>query len=106
MRIKTPPYVSNIADVFHRTLPDSPCFLILSSDGLCSADTYEALQKSLIPDRWVNVVSRSLGQGNTALSLLRDALGGLDIRRVSRNMTVEMEERWMDDVTIAVQRFR
>lgn len=39
------------------------------------------------------------------LYLLRDAIGGQDAHRLSRNMTVEMEERWMDDVTIVIQRF-
>lgn len=37
---------------------------------------------------------------NVALSVLRDALGGIDIERVSAMMTVEMQEKWMDDTTI------
>lgn len=40
---------------------------------------------------------------NAALTLLRDAIGGDDIHMVSRNLTVEMEERWMDDITVLVQ---
>jgi len=57
--------------------------------------------------RWVTVVGRSIEnrmRGNFALSLLRDGLGGDDIRLVSQKLTVEMEEKWMDDVTMIVQR--
>jgi pyruvate dehydrogenase phosphatase len=42
---------------------------------------------------------------NIALSLLRAAIGGQDEHKVSRSLTVEMEERWMDDVSISIQRF-
>ncbi|KAF8830737.1 hypothetical protein HHX47_DHR2001152 [Lentinula edodes] len=37
---------------------------------------------------------------NVALSILRDALGGTDIEKVSTMMTVEMQDKWMDDTTI------
>lgn len=39
------------------------------------------------------------------MALLREAIGGNDVHAVSRNLTVEMEERWMDDTTIIIQRF-
>ena len=55
----------------------------------------------------VSVVGRTIenrAPGNLALSLLRDGLGGGDVRLVSQKLTVEMEEKWMDDVTIIVQR--
>lgn len=42
---------------------------------------------------------------NVAVRLLRDAIGADDIRRASANLTVEMEERWIDDTTIVVHRF-
>ncbi|KAI5120983.1 hypothetical protein M0805_006655 [Coniferiporia weirii] len=42
---------------------------------------------------------------NLAVHLLRDAIGGDDVARVSANLTVEMDERWMDDTTILVHRF-
>lgn len=42
---------------------------------------------------------------NIAVQLLRDAIGGDDLTKVSANLTVEMDERWMDDTTILVQRF-
>ncbi|KAJ3810885.1 phosphatase 2C-like domain-containing protein [Lentinula aff. lateritia] len=37
---------------------------------------------------------------NVALSVLQNALGGTDIEKVSAMMTVEMQEKWMDDTTI------
>jgi pyruvate dehydrogenase phosphatase len=37
--------------------------------------------------------------------LLRDAIGADDISRSSANLTVEMDERWIDDTTIIVHRF-
>lgn len=68
---------------------------------------YDGLTRQDMIHRWVNVVGRAAGnrtRGNLALSLLRDGLGGDDIRLVSQKLTVEMEEKWMDDVTIIVQR--
>ena len=56
--------------------------------------------------RWVRIVGQALDldrSSNVALSLLRDVLGGDDTQVVSRNLTVEMEERWMDDTTILIQ---
>ena len=110
-RVKSPPYVSNVPDVHHIPLPrGSPGqqrdnFLISCSDGL--ADLYDGLTRQDMIHRWVSVVGRAVGnrtRGNLALSLLRDGLGGDDIRLVSQKLTVEMEEKWMDDVTIIVQR--
>lgn len=120
-RLQTPPYVSSTPDVYHRRLRrrkgsgNDPCdaFLITCSDGLLDLGRPEpiSLSQPLI-DRWVEVVGRSLGgnhaaseASNLALALLRDCIGGDDIHLVSRNLTVEMEERWMDDITILVQRF-
>jgi pyruvate dehydrogenase phosphatase len=110
-RVKSPPYVSNVPDVHHLPLPrGSPgqqrdIFLISCSDGL--VDLYGGVTRQDMIHRWVNVVGRAIGnrtRGNLALSLLRDGLGGDDIRLVSQKLTVEMEEKWMDDVTIIVQR--
>ena len=39
---------------------------------------------------------------NPALALLRRGLGGESEEHVSRMLTVEMEERWMDDTSIVV----
>lgn len=109
-RILTPPYVSNIPEVYHRVLPSTPSFLILCSDGL--TDLYEEMGQQEMVNHWVQVVSQALElfsclsdqRTNLALRLLRDAIGGEDATIVSRNITVEMEERWMDDTTIVVQR--
>ena len=47
---------------------------------------------------------RNGSRTNLAVHLLRDAIGGNDIQRASANLTVEMDERWMDDTTILVHR--
>ncbi|KAI0256201.1 protein serine/threonine phosphatase 2C [Lactifluus subvellereus] len=111
-RVKSPPYVSNVPDVHHIPLSKGPpgqqrgLFLISCSDGL--ADLYDGRTRTEMVHRWVMAVGQAIEnttrEGNLALSLLRDGLGGDDIRLVSQKLTVEMEERWMDDVTIIVQR--
>ncbi|KAG1735086.1 phosphatase 2C-like domain-containing protein [Suillus paluster] len=116
-RILTPPYVSDLPEVYHYSLDISKqeVFLILSSDGL--QDMYDShdIQWSdqEMADRWVGLVGRHMHstkdvdmQGNLALRLLRDAVGGNNTELVSRNLTLEMEDKWMDDITILVQRFR
>ncbi|KAF7362013.1 PPM-type phosphatase domain-containing protein [Mycena venus] len=107
-RISTPPYVSNVPDVYHRDL-SRPWFLILCSDGLPSAETYNGMDPSTTTRMWTELVGRILDSQspavNIALSLLRAAIGGQDEHKVSRSLTVEMEERWMDDVSISIQRF-
>lgn len=63
-------------------------------------------------ERWMEVVSAASAttstdggdEPNLALALLRDAIGGNDLDKVSRYLTVEMDHRWMDDTTILVQR--
>lgn len=65
-------------------------------------------------ERWMEVVSAASTIGgssvdggdepNLALALLRDAIGGNDLDKLSRYLTVEMDHRWMDDTTIVVQR--
>jgi len=70
-------------------------------------DLYGGLTRTDMIQRWVTVVGRSIEnrmRGNLALALLRDGLGGDDIHLVSQKLTVEMEEKWMDDVTMIVQR--
>ncbi|KAI0030775.1 protein serine/threonine phosphatase 2C [Vararia minispora EC-137] len=117
-RVRTPPYVSSTPDVVHLPLPRSAHgrrhALLLCSDGL--PDLYEArfVSRQDMAAHWARVIGGALdgggggsgsgGETNAALALLRDALGGSDIRAVSQNLTVEMEERWMDDVTVLVQR--
>lgn len=52
-----------------------------------------------------NPSSSHSGHDNAAVHLLRDAIGADDISRSSANLTVEMDERWIDDTTIIVHRF-
>lgn len=123
-RLQTPPYVSCTPEVYHRRVrrradgDSAPCdaFLMTCSDGVLDLARPEPvrLSQSLV-DHWAGVIGRAMhppdgggrdadGAGaNLALALLRDCIGGDDVCLVSRNLTVEMEERWMDDITIIVQ---
>ncbi|KAF9007965.1 phosphatase 2C-like domain-containing protein [Cyathus striatus] len=105
--IRTPPYASNIPDVFHHLLPQASWLLLLCTDGFPNSDSYTDMGDIQILHRWGKVVDRVTAEfpaSNISLSLLRDALGGDDKLQVSRNLTVEMEDTWMDDVTVLVQR--
>ncbi|KAL1743054.1 phosphatase 2C-like domain-containing protein [Schizophyllum fasciatum] len=109
-----PPYILNTPDVHTVHLSEADVdeyFLILASDGLADCDTYEPLEPPDLAVAWAEVLRAELEQErsagarpNLALSLVRAALGGSDERQVSRNMTVEMDDRWMDDTTVIVQR--
>ncbi|KAI0319187.1 protein serine/threonine phosphatase 2C [Amylostereum chailletii] len=110
-RVRTPPYVSSVPDVHHLPLPrpapgrSRDMFLLMCSDGL--PDLYQGRGRADMVSHWVRTIGRAWRSGahdNLALALLRNALGGEDIRSVSQHLTVEMEERWMDDVTVLVQR--
>ena len=108
-RIRTPPYLSAQPDVYHRALPPSPAALVLASDGL--TDLYDGYAHARMAAEWAHAVGHALDAGggrgrNAALALLREAIGGADTQLVSRNLTVEMEERWMDDTTVLVLRLR
>ena len=113
-RILTPPYLSNIPDVYYHRIrksrrdPVMDVALVLCSDGLTELYDDQEDKETLL--RWARIVGPHARRccdrpngGNVALRLLRDAIGGTDIHKVSRNLTVEMEERWMDDTTILVQ---
>lgn len=126
----TPPYISNEAEVVHRRLVrgggvapegegpgrwNGSQFVVLCTDGL--ADLYEGIRLSptAATRRFVDVVSSALGhpsasasasssaRPNLAKRILQDALGGDDVDAVCRMVTVQSDEAWMDDVTIAVQ---
>ncbi|KAH7922377.1 protein serine threonine phosphatase 2C [Leucogyrophana mollusca] len=111
-RNKTPPYLSNKADVRHVNLGSSTMakrFLIMCSDGLVDLYMYDSARTGTLQTvvkGWVDLVGRARSHtpsGNSALSLLRDALGGNDEDRVSQMLTVEMVWKWMDDTTVLVQ---
>jgi len=108
--LQSPPYVSNVPDVRH--IPLSPAVgnrrahaLLLCSDGLPDLYAGRFASRADTIAHWVQAVGGAVDSGmeNPALTLLRDALGGDDVRKVSQYLTVEMDERWMDDVTILVQ---
>lgn len=109
-RISTPPYVSNIPDTYYHVIDSADSFLIICSDGL--ADLYSGMSLQEAADHWVTVIGRAIDaksddeMPNLSLYLLRDAIGGNEADIISRNLTLEMEEQWMDDTSIVVQRFR
>ncbi|KAI6113217.1 phosphatase 2C-like domain-containing protein [Pisolithus croceorrhizus] len=111
-RILSPPYVSNVPDTYHLTLDnDRETYLILCSDGLLDlyGSSGEQSSAQVLANKWAKIIGRSIGHskkatGNLAFHLLRDAIGGSDVSLVSQNLTLEMDEKWMDDVTILVQR--
>ena len=84
----------------------------MCSDGL--TDLYHKPEESeskleSTGKRWMEIVDGAVSTGgaevNAALALLRDAIGGDDLDKVSRYLTVEMNHKWMDDTTVIVQRF-
>ncbi|EGO01335.1 hypothetical protein SERLA73DRAFT_179498 [Serpula lacrymans var. lacrymans S7.3] len=130
-RNKTPPYLSNEADVRHvdmKSLDNTESFLILCSDGLVDLYMYDEQRTGpldKIVARWVKIVGDSIARGDAdvaPLLLLRDALDGdgparvvrkvivdgdaieEDKGRILRNIAMEMPDKWMDDITLAVQR--
>ncbi|KAF5351823.1 hypothetical protein D9756_007370 [Leucocoprinus leucothites] len=114
-RILTPPYLSSRPDVQHVSLADRDQYqdirLIMCSDGLLDLylDASESLTLEQLPSIWLDVLdnrdtSSDAYNNNLALALLRHAIGGNDLEKVSRNITVKLGFRWMDDTTILVQR--
>lgn len=104
----TPPYLSAVPDVKHVDLASlniDDAFLILCSDGLINLSDDRLFLKEKLAPYWVNTVAsaQELDSDNLALALLREGLGGDDMEKVSRHLTVEMESRWVDDTTILIQ---
>jgi len=103
----TPPYVNNHPDVQHVRLKANDdgshdVYLVMCSDGLVDLHT-TGRSIGEAARHWMKIIERGKGESNLALALLRDALGGDNEANVSRMMTVEMSESWMDDTTIIVQ---
>ncbi|KAF5327475.1 hypothetical protein D9619_004313 [Psilocybe cf. subviscida] len=104
----TPPYLSAVPDVKHVDLASlniDDAFLILCSDGLINLSDDRLFLKEKLAPYWVNTVAsaQELDSDNLALALLWEGLGGDDMEKVSRHLTVEMESRWVDDTTILIQ---
>jgi len=120
-RILTPPYLSNEPDVREIKLKNEcslgsdaeakESFLILCSDGL--VDLYEArdlAKLKRISKSWMKAASKDGRKSyqeadvykNRAMRILREGLGGTDTDRVAQLVTVEIMNKWLDDITIIV----
>lgn len=114
-RNKTPPYLSNVAHVAHVDLTMTEKegrILIMCSDGLTDLYLHDDDRKDVntlqdVAEKIVDVLvtrpASTRDNLNSAVYLLREAMGGNDEDKVARNLTVQMAFRWMDDVTIVVQ---
>lgn len=92
-------------------------FLILATDGL--RDLYEDFDDEATLEAYVSSVANDISNGqlhadkrrarkenNLASLILKNALGGddkEDLEAVSRMLTPQLDEQWLDDVTIIVQ---
>ncbi|KAK1235803.1 hypothetical protein PQX77_000961 [Marasmius sp. AFHP31] len=120
----TPPYLSSVPDVVHLNLRDegaTHACLILCSDGLL--DLYGSdkrgdseLDMAGMASPWIQMVGEESlvplppskatdVEANLSLRLIYNGLGGgrNDLDEMSRMITVEMENKWMDDTTVIVQ---
>lgn len=118
-RIFTPPYLSNKPDVRHVNLGEIKAFtgseimFILCSDGLL--DLFDARDESdlkKVSQRWMELGSTQNSENpndfykNKALCILREGLGGRDEDKVAQMLTVEMNGKWLDDITTLVYRLQ
>ncbi|KAK7437947.1 hypothetical protein VKT23_018382 [Stygiomarasmius scandens] len=113
------PISNTAADVSNTgSLSRPKACLMMCSDGLVNLYDGELdWDPENMFEHWIRVVASESSssedqmlkasgiKSNHALRLLRDALGGRDEEKVSSMMTVEMEERWMDDTTVIVEFF-
>ena len=117
-RIFTPPYLSNEPDVRHVNLAKIKGFargeitFILCSDGLL--DLFEARDEAdlkRVAQGWMESGSATDPRSsdpyeNGALRILRDGLGGRNEDAVAQMLTVEMNGKWLDDITTLVYRLQ
>lgn len=107
----SPPYITAEPEITHRKLcPNTDNgFLILCSDGLADLWSTSFSDEQRMVDEWGRVVAEVVnkegmsGKTNLALKLLRNSIGGEDIRSVSRVLTLDMNTPWIDDTTIVIQ---
>jgi len=103
------PYISSEPDVVHRKLssPTNNGYLIMCSDGLADLYSSHHLSEEQMIEDWARVITRADSgredDENLAIRLLRHAIGGDDVKSVSRVMTLDMDSPWIDDTTILVQ---
>jgi len=118
-RIFTPPYISNKPEVQHvdlartKALTAGEITFVLCSDGLL--DLFEARDESdlrSVAQRWMQSGSatdpKSSGDPyeNGALRILREGLGGRNEDAVAQILTVEMDDKWLDDITTLVYKLQ
>ncbi|KAJ3557906.1 hypothetical protein NP233_g11624 [Leucocoprinus birnbaumii] len=102
-RTLTPPYLSNRPEVQYVSLADRDQFkdicLVMCSDGLLDLylDSSQSLTLEQLPSVWLEALdSRDTSldpTNNLSLALLRDAIGGNDTERVSKNMSLNVNFR-------------
>jgi pyruvate dehydrogenase phosphatase len=86
-------------------------FLVLASDGLTDLFSNAGgppVFDQTIADKWATALgdaSERPDQNNLALALLRTGLGGSDLDKCSKCLTVESKERLIDDTTVIVHKF-
>ena len=93
-------------EVRHVSLIDTPpedIVLVLTSDGLIDVSKAHEKPLSEVVPRWIDVAAKNMDD-KPALRVLRDAMGGEDLKQVSFWITVEMDMTWADDTTILVTR--
>jgi pyruvate dehydrogenase phosphatase len=107
-RILTPPYLTARPDVHHRALGAGAGerVLVLASDGL--TDVLSPSKPVLLPET-VAQFAAAFAAGKAdgaplAPQMLRAAMGGDDMAKASRFLTVEMEGGCMDDTTVVCVR--
>ncbi|KZP34532.1 protein serine/threonine phosphatase 2C [Athelia psychrophila] len=107
-RLITPPYVIGVPDTYHHIISSPEDFVVMYSDGL--PDLHEDMDPQILADRMVAAVGSALSSPKKsrglAMHLLRDALGNDDAASISRQLTLESDEKWMDDTSVMVQRFQ
>ncbi|EIN04378.1 protein serine/threonine phosphatase 2C [Punctularia strigosozonata HHB-11173 SS5] len=109
-RIRTPPYLSNVAGIRHIKLDPlqdgHKRFLIMSSDGLYDLRPEEDMESPVTKYAlgWLKAAAKAQDAGgNLAMEVLRQGLGGEDEAKVSAMLTLESEGRWTDDITVIVK---
>ena len=107
-RNRTPPYLSNRAEVKHVDLatvnPNSIPILILCSDGLC--DLYKRRSPTSSPPKdvqlWLTTTSLIECRSNLASEILWDALDGDGGIQAATKTVRGMPGRRIDDTTVVV----
>jgi pyruvate dehydrogenase phosphatase len=109
----TPPYLTATADIRqHSADSGRERFLILASDGLTDLFSEPGGPPTFTQvdaDRWAHALGGAADkvgeEKNLALSLLREGLGGDDLDKCSKYLTIEKDGRIMDDTTVLVYKF-